>query len=127
MENLFLATAKLFEKTNEDGSIKVDKNGKKSVILYCIAGRTPNRNILSGTVAEREGFEVGKSYLVSYQEREANEDYGRQFNFTKVAEASVADILGGVATLGKAEVFSVDSNTTTSQEEAEVVIAEEAK
>ena len=113
MNGMFLATAKQFNRIDENtGEVKVDKNGLPSVLLNVLAGKAPNRNIISGTIAEREGFELGKSYLVSYNEREADAEHGRQFNFTKVGEASIMDVLSAKAQLGDAVIVAVDGDST---------------
>ena len=72
--------------TKFSGTTTPDKNGEMSVMLQGIAGRMPNRNVLSGTVASRAGFEVGKTYLVNVREIGYDEDFGLQFNWIKVKE-----------------------------------------
>ena len=97
---LVIVTANKFGKEN------LDKNGKQAIYLSPVAGAVPNRNVISGTVAERAGLEAGKSYLVNVIETEANE-FGRQFQFNKVAECSVMDIINSVGTLGAGSVYDV--------------------
>ena len=99
MKNLVIVTAKVF------GAESLDKNGKQAIILLPVAGKIPNRNVISGTIAEREGLEAGKSYLCTVRENEASKEFGRQFSFSKVAEASVMDIINSSATLGEAGVY----------------------
>lgn len=41
-----------------------DTNGRKPVILDPIFGTVPFRRIINGTIAERAGLEVGKTYMV---------------------------------------------------------------
>ena len=94
---------------NEFTNGALDKNGKQPVILNIVAGKSPNRNVLSGTVAERAGFEVGKTYLASVREVEANE-YGRQFVWNKLSEATVIDIIKGQKELGNAQIFDVSKS-----------------
>jgi len=129
MNGMFLATAKQFNRIDEStGEVKVDKNGRASVLLNVLAGKAPNRNIISGTIADREGFELGKSYLVSYNESETDEQYGRQFNFTKVGEASIMDVLAAKGQLGDAVIVNVDGTSEESEEttsEENIEIAEE--
>lgn len=84
---------------------EADSNGKMPVILRCIAGRIPNRNVLSGTIAENEGFIPGKAYLAQVRETEASDEYGRQFVFTNVSEASMMDIVDAESKLGPAVVY----------------------
>ena len=50
------------------GTDTPDKNGSDPVMLQLIAGKMPNRNVLSGTVASRAGIQVGKSYLMNVRE-----------------------------------------------------------
>jgi len=87
---------------------KLDKNGESPVMLTILAGKAPNRNVLSGTIAKREGLEVGKTYMLQVTEGKASEEFGRQFVFTKVNEVSVMDILNGLTALGPAAIFSID-------------------
>ena len=96
---------------NEFTNGALDKNGKQPVILNIVAGKSPNRNVLSGTVAERAGFEVGKTYLASVREVEANE-YGRQFVWNKLSEATVIDIIRGQKELGAAQIFDVAATSS---------------
>ena len=86
-----------------------DKNGKNPIILVVIAGKCPNRNVISGTVAESAGIEAGKTYL--FQVREGNPDpqYGRRFVFTSLGEAGMKDIIDAQTSLGAAEVFTVEA------------------
>ena len=85
----------------------VDKNGLEPMLLKCIAGKSVNRSILSGTIAEREGFESHKSYLVSITEREIDETYGRQFSFTNLGEMKGIDLIKASKELGKALIINV--------------------
>ena len=68
--------AKLFTRKDKDDS----------VLLYCIAGKIPNRNVIAAQIAANQGFELGKKYEVDVQEREAHELHGRQFNFVNLGE-----------------------------------------
>lgn len=106
-------------KVNKFNNGRTDINGKDSVILQPVAGKCPNRMVLSGTVAEISGFEVGKTYLANVRETEASEDYGRQFRWSVIAEAKgFNDILDAQERLGKPDVFDVDKVSTTSEVEA---------
>lgn len=82
-----------------------DKNGKDPVILNVLAGKAPNRTVLSGTVAENAGFKVGNSYLAQCRETEMDEQYGRQFIWNSIKELSVMDILESKKNLGAATIF----------------------
>ena len=98
---------------------ELDKNGNAPVILNVLAGKAPNRMVLSGTIALNMGIEVGETYLFNVREVESNE-YGRQFTWTKAKTCNVADILSGVQTLGQPEVFDVTSEDEVVIEEDEV-------
>ena len=43
----------------------------------------PKNRVLSGTIADREGFVPGNSYMVSIQELPSNE-YGEQYRFSNL-------------------------------------------
>lgn len=96
---------------------KADKNGKDPVILVVLAGKCPNRNVISGTVAENIEIETGKSYLFQVREAEESDDYGRQFVFTKAETLDAKGILESSKILGKAEVFDVTSDADISETE----------
>lgn len=101
-----------------------DKNDKMPVILTCLAGKIPNRNVISGTVAEGAGLEDGKTYLVQVTEREYNSEinpvtqkpYGRQFNYLKVATPSMFEIIEAQAKMPKAELFDVEAAVEVKEE-----------
>ena len=86
---------------------KADKNGNAPVMLSVLAGKSPNRMIICGTIAQRSGFESGKTYLAQVTEKDANE-FGRQFQWTPLKEVSAMEIIQGAQMLGQAEIFSVD-------------------
>src|SRR5687768_12984169 len=86
---------------------EADKNGKQPVFLNILGGKSPNRNILAGTVAENIGLEIGKTYLLQCREIEADEQYGRRFSWTKVSEMGALEVLQATAITGKAEMFNV--------------------
>lgn len=66
------------------GTSTADKNGEFPVMLQLIAGRMPNRQVLSGTVAKRQGIEVGETYLMQVRERGFDKVFGPDYNFTRV-------------------------------------------
>jgi hypothetical protein len=84
----------------------VDTNDLMPVYLKVVAGKSPNTTILSGTIAEREGFVIGKSYLIQITEREES-DYGREFNFSMLGELSTMELLTVEAALGAPVIFDV--------------------
>jgi hypothetical protein len=97
--------------TRFSGTTTPDKNGKSPVMVQCIAGRMPNRNVLSGTVAERAGFEVGKTYLMQVRQAGHDKEFGDDFNFIKVMELTkAADIVEASEKLGKPEIFDVNGS-----------------
>lgn len=94
--------------TNFSGTTTPDKNGESPVMLQCIAGTMPNRNVLSGTVAKRAGFEVGKTYLVNVREAGMDALFGPDYTFTKVMElSSGADIVKACKELGDPKVVTI--------------------
>lgn len=104
--SLFVGTVRSFTGSNEDPATP-DKNGKMPVILNVVAGKAPNTRVLSGTVAERAGFEVGKSYLVASNEGTPDEEYGRRFTFDATKEMSAMEIIQSVSVLGEAVIVDV--------------------
>lgn len=90
------------------GTSSTDKNGESPVMLQCIAGRMPNRNVLSGTVAKRAGIEVGKTYLMQCREQGYDAQFGTDFNFVKVKELTEgADIAITCKQLGTPEIVNI--------------------
>ena len=84
-----------------------DVNGLEPIYLKVIGGKSPNRTILSGTVADNEGFEVGKTYLAQVSEDEVHEVHGRQFIWTKIVEMSAMDVLDAENRVGAPVMFDV--------------------
>lgn len=119
--SIVLATAKEFTQGTED------KNGLMPVMLNVLAGKAPNRNVISGTVADNEGIEKGKTYLIQVRETAKDEEFGRQFVFSKVAEPSTLEIVQSLGTLGEAQIFNIDSDDSTETEPEEIVVADETK
>ena len=73
------------------GSTDTDKNGLESVMLQLIAGKMPNRNVLSGTVAHRLGIKVGETYLMNVREQGEDIEFGQDFTFIKVKHLTEAE------------------------------------
>lgn len=95
--------------TNFSGTTTPDKNGEMAVMLQCIAGTMPNRNVLSGTVAKNSGFEVGKTYLVNVREAGYDKVFGTDYQFVKVAELeSGTDIVKACREIGEPKILVVD-------------------
>lgn len=94
----------------------LDKNGKQPVILNVVAGRSPNRTVLSGTIAENMGIEVGKTYLFNIREGNPDEQYGRQFVFNKLKELEALEIVTAAAQMGQASIFDAAEVVSKSKE-----------
>jgi hypothetical protein len=91
------------------GTDTPDKNGADAVMLQLIAGKMPNRNVLSGTVASRAGIQVGKSYLMNVRENGYDKLFGPDFTFIKIMELeSALDVVKASKELGKPEILTVD-------------------
>lgn len=104
---------------------KLDKNGESPVLLNVLAGKAPNRTVVSGTVAKRNGFELGKMYIVQITEGKEDEQYGRQFNINKIAEVSVVEMFSAITSLGKAEIFAVEGTSAEVEETVAIEIQDE--
>ena len=91
------------------GTDTPDKNGSDPVMLQLIAGKMPNRNVLSGTVAARAGIQVGKSYLMNVRENGFDKLFGPDFTFIKIMELTTAeDLVRASKELGKPEIWTVE-------------------
>lgn len=100
---MIVATVTMFS-----GTTTPDKNGEPPVMLQCMAGTMPNRNVLSGTVAKRGGFEVGKTYLVNVREAGYDDLFGPDYTWTKVVElTSGLDIVKAVKEVGNPHIQTV--------------------
>jgi len=97
---------------------KADKNGLMPVIFDVLAGSCPSKIVLSGTIAERSGFEVGKIYAIQVRERTADE-YGRQFSYNKIGEVSALDALNVESILGAPIIVDVSKDSTGVNESVE--------
>lgn len=86
-----------------------DKNSKQNVILNIVAGKCPNRNVISGTVAENIGIEIGKTYLLSITEGQEDPQYGRQFVYNKLKELTAMEIVTAAKEMYKAEIFKLEA------------------
>jgi len=89
------------------GTTTPDKNQVPSIMLQCIAGKMPNRNVLAGTLGERLGIEVGKTYLMQVRERGYDQVFGRDFQWIKVDELHGVDILNACNVLGPPEIIVI--------------------
>lgn len=94
--------------TNFSGTTTPDKNGETPIMLQCIAGQMPNRNVLSGTVARRAGFDVGKTYLVNVRETGYDDIFGPDYTFVKIMELTTGlDIVKAAKELGEPRIMYV--------------------
>lgn len=90
------------------GTSTPDKNGENPVMLQCIAGRMPNRNVMSGTVAKRTGIEIGKTYLMNVREQGIDQQFGQDFTFVKIKELlNGTDIIQASKELGEAIILEI--------------------
>jgi hypothetical protein len=96
---------------------KADKNGLAPVILNIVAGKCPNRNVISGTIADSMGIEVGHTYLLSVTEGNEDPQYGRQFVYNKLKEVSAMEIVQAAREMDKAEIFQLEAVTATTKAE----------
>jgi hypothetical protein len=90
---------------------KANKNGALPVILSVVAGNCPNRHVIDGSIAEREGLEVGKTYLISVTETAPDAEFGRRFTFTNLGVPTMMDIISSPKVLGAPVVFDVKAST----------------
>jgi hypothetical protein len=108
---LFIGSIKPFNGSTERPA-EDDKNGLSPVLIDLVAGKCPNKRVLSGTVAARAGLQVGKAYLMKVEERDADE-YGRQFNFNSVMEVSAMDVFTAVEKFGNPKLIEIEGVTNS--------------
>jgi len=109
LNEFFVGRVSLFQNGNPD------KNGNMPVIIVPVAGKCPNRNVISGTVAANMGLDLDKTYLFSVREVDPDEEYGRRFVFTPVSELSGSEVLEASFKLGPGTLLNVsepESNKT---------------
>jgi hypothetical protein len=95
--------------TKFNGTTTSDVNGKLPVMLQLIAGTMPNRNVLSGTVAETAGFQVGRTYLATVREAGIDKLFGADYTFTVVQELKTGkDIIETCEVIGEPNLIMVD-------------------
>lgn len=111
----FLGVVKKFNGSNENPA-NVDTNGYMPVIIVPVAGKCPSKRVLAGTIAFNEGLNVNSTYLFTVAEQEPDEEYGRQFNFTAVKEATLMEIIQAKQFIGSPVVIDVmDSEEDTTE------------
>lgn len=93
--------------TEFSGTTGVNKNGVPSVMLQCIAGKIPNKNTIDGTVAQRSGFVIGKTYLAQVRERGFDLVYGRDFTWIALQELTSLEVIQAKKELGEPVIIDV--------------------
>jgi hypothetical protein len=94
--------------TKYSGTEDSDKTGENPIMIQCMAGKMPNRNVLSGTVAIRAGLEVGKTYLINVREAGTDKQFGQDFTWLKMQEiTSPLDIIDAKDKLGDPEIIEI--------------------
>ena len=102
--------------TSEWNGGNADKNGAKPMSLKAVAGKNINKSILAGTLAANSGFELNKTYLVQISEKEANKEYGRQFQFTNLGEQKGLDVIKAAKELGSPVIVDVTTEETVNEQ-----------
>lgn len=99
---------------------QADSRGLMPVYLTPVCGNVPNRNVLTGTVANNSGLQEGKSYLVKWTRLEDDPTYGPQYSWTKVNEiTNPMDIIDAEARLGAGNIFDITTTSSTVAAEQE--------
>ena len=93
---------------------KADKNGLEAILLEPVAGRMPQKRVISGTIADRQLFENGKCYMVAIEQLPDDAQYGEQFRFNNLGLLSGLELMKTCKELGKGLV--VKSTTETIEE-----------
>jgi len=101
-----------------------DKNGLEPKILNVLAGKAPNRTVISGTIADSLGLEDNKAYLMQVRETEESPVYGRQFSFSVVSSLSGMEIIQTCKELGNAVIFDIDAETEAPKAKAKTALEE---
>lgn len=106
---VFVATIKPFSGSNLRPA-EEDVNHLLPVILDVVAGACPNKRVLAGTVAQRAGMDIGRTYLCKFEEADTT-DYGRQFRFSTIKEITdTNEILSCIESLGMPDIIQVVKN-----------------
>lgn len=110
----FIGTVKPFSGSKEDPA-QPDSNGHMPVILVPVAGKCPSKRVLAGTIALNEGLAINNSYLFTVTETEADEEYGRQFNYSAVMQVGFQDIMSSTQFLGQPVIIDVLESNGSSE------------
>lgn len=126
ISNQTIVSVGMFQGT-KDKPATANKNGLMPLYLTPVSGKFPEgRQVMDGSVAERAGIEPGKMYLINVDEVEANE-YGRQFQITKLSVIGGIEFALAAKTLGAAQIFSLDETARQKAEELAKLVAETAE
>lgn len=102
-------TSKIIGKMSQfRGTTIPDSNGVMPFFCTVIAGKCPNRQTISGTVAKQQGFELDKTYLIQVREVGFHDIHGPQYDFIKLVELTGKDIIDVSESLGDPQVFIVE-------------------
>lgn len=112
---LCLVSIAAFNGSSENPA-KADKNGKMPIYLNTLTGSLPERaRVLSGSVAENQGFTVGSVGMIKVERIEDSQEYGEQYRHSLIQKsASLSDTLQATGLLSVV-------NTQVVEKEAVVV------
>lgn len=92
-----------------DRPATTDKNGFAPVILSSHNGTLPERSrVISGTVAQRAGLQVGKNYAVKVTETHVDPVYGPQYQIDVVGEVTTLELITNVFKPGVVQKTTTD-------------------
>lgn len=73
-----------------------DKNGFAPVLLSAHNGTLPEKGrVISGTVAQRAGMQVGHNYAVKVTLVGIDDQYGEQYQYEVIGELSTMEVITG--------------------------------
>jgi len=114
--------------TKYSGTDSLDKNGKEPVMLQILAGKSPNRNVIAGTVAESLGVQIGHSYLLNCRFAGNDTERGDQYTWTKVGEITdFVQVAKLRAELGNPTIFNVPKGSNVPERKSHAVIGQNAE
>ena len=88
-----------------DNPARPDKNGQMPVILTSYNGQLPNNaRVISGTVAQRNGWEVGQNYVVSLTLGGVDKQFGEQYQYSTVGLVTPLEIATKINEFGRGVV-----------------------
>lgn len=119
--SVFLVSVLPFAGSNENPA-RADRNGKLPVYLNTISGDAlpQQARVLSGSVAENQGLNVGISAAISVTRLEDHPEYGEQYRHVLVQKSngltdtlSAAQMMGGIniSQSASAEPITADAGT----------------